>query len=176
MLEDFQGDSWGSIPPLRMSSLLPHDLCHGRSASHRPPTMKSWHTWSWKLWLLKGDFPEAPHNTFSEKWLYIRTPTSGEPLFSSILTTLHLRRPWCWRPHLLVSPSLRSLVCTDCSTFKALPVEYLFCFVVYFFFSFQLYKSNSLKFGKFCEQEIRRRKLEFLSWNNKTDGKLSCKS
>ena len=39
MLEDFQGDSWGSIPPLRMSSLLPHDLCHGRSASCRPPTM-----------------------------------------------------------------------------------------------------------------------------------------
>ena len=38
MLEDFQGDSWGSIPPLRMSSLLPHDLCHGRSASLWPPT------------------------------------------------------------------------------------------------------------------------------------------
>ena len=38
MLEDFQGDSWGSIPPLRMSSLLPHDLCHGQSASRRPPT------------------------------------------------------------------------------------------------------------------------------------------
>ena len=41
MLEDFQGDSWGSIPPLRMSSLLPHDLCHGRSASCRPPTVMS---------------------------------------------------------------------------------------------------------------------------------------
>ena len=33
MLENFQGDSWGSIPPLRMPSLLPRDLCHGRSAS-----------------------------------------------------------------------------------------------------------------------------------------------
>ena len=33
MLENFQGDSWGSIPPLRMPSLLPHDLCHGWSAS-----------------------------------------------------------------------------------------------------------------------------------------------
>ena len=41
MLEDFQGDSWGSIPPLRMSSLLPHDLCHGRSASCRPPTVSN---------------------------------------------------------------------------------------------------------------------------------------
>ena len=33
MLKNFQGDSWGSIPPLRMPSLLPHDLCHGRSSS-----------------------------------------------------------------------------------------------------------------------------------------------
>ena len=41
MLEDFQGDSWGSIPPLRMSSLLPHDLCHGWSASCWPPTLCS---------------------------------------------------------------------------------------------------------------------------------------
>ena len=32
MFEDFQGGSWGLIPPLRMSSLLPHDLCHGRSS------------------------------------------------------------------------------------------------------------------------------------------------
>ena len=30
---EFPGGSWGSIPPLRMTSLLPHDLCHGRSAS-----------------------------------------------------------------------------------------------------------------------------------------------
>ena len=40
MLEDFQGDSWGSILPLRMSSLLPHDLCHGRSASLWLPTLQ----------------------------------------------------------------------------------------------------------------------------------------
>ena len=48
MLEDFQGDSWGSIPPLRMSSLLPHDLCHGRSASLWPPTvnlLSQEHSW-----------------------------------------------------------------------------------------------------------------------------------
>ena len=32
MLKNFQGDSWGLIPPLRMPSLLPHDLCHGRSS------------------------------------------------------------------------------------------------------------------------------------------------
>ena len=32
MLENFQGDSWGLIPPLRMPCLLPHDLCHGQSS------------------------------------------------------------------------------------------------------------------------------------------------
>ena len=39
MLENFQGDSWGSIPPLRMPSLLPHDLCHRRSASRWLPAV-----------------------------------------------------------------------------------------------------------------------------------------
>ena len=39
MLENFQGDSWGSIPPLRMLSLLPHDLCHGRSSSRWLPAV-----------------------------------------------------------------------------------------------------------------------------------------
>ena len=39
MLENFQGDSWGSIPPLRMPSLLPHDLCHGWSASSWLPAV-----------------------------------------------------------------------------------------------------------------------------------------
>ena len=45
MLENFQGDSWGSIPPLHMPSLLPHDLCHGRSSCSQqlwPPYAKSW--------------------------------------------------------------------------------------------------------------------------------------
>ena len=39
MLENFQGDSWGSIPPLRMPSLLPHDLCHGQSSSRWLPAV-----------------------------------------------------------------------------------------------------------------------------------------
>ena len=37
MLENFQRDSWGLILPLRMLSLLPHDLCHGRSSSRWLP-------------------------------------------------------------------------------------------------------------------------------------------
>ena len=37
MLENFQGDSWSSIPPLHMPSLLPHDLCHGRNSCSRHP-------------------------------------------------------------------------------------------------------------------------------------------
>ena len=51
MLKNFQGDSWGSIPPLHMSSLLPHDLCHGRSSSRWLPALwemvidrEAWHT------------------------------------------------------------------------------------------------------------------------------------
>ena len=40
MLENFQGDSWGSIPPLRMPSLLPHDLCHRWSSSHWLPALQ----------------------------------------------------------------------------------------------------------------------------------------
>ena len=34
-----QGVSWGLITPLRMPSLLPHDLCHGRSSSHWSPAV-----------------------------------------------------------------------------------------------------------------------------------------
>ena len=34
----FPGEFLSSIPPLRISSLLPHDLCHGWSASLWPPT------------------------------------------------------------------------------------------------------------------------------------------
>ena len=37
MLENIQGDSWGSILPLRMPSLLPHDLCHEWNVSRRLP-------------------------------------------------------------------------------------------------------------------------------------------
>ena len=37
MLENIQGHSQGSIPPLRKPSLLPHDLCHEWNVSHRLP-------------------------------------------------------------------------------------------------------------------------------------------
>ena len=56
MLENFQGDSWGSIPPLRMPSLLPHDLCHGRSSSHWLPAVIEFqlsYSRSWKMMLWK---------------------------------------------------------------------------------------------------------------------------
>ena len=42
MLENFQGDSWGLIPPLRMPSLLPHDLCQRRSSLPAEPLWTSW--------------------------------------------------------------------------------------------------------------------------------------
>ena len=39
MLENIRGDSRGSIPPLRMPSLLPHDLCHEWNVSRRLPAV-----------------------------------------------------------------------------------------------------------------------------------------
>ena len=56
MRENFQGDSWGSIPPLCMPSLLPHDLCHGRSSLHwllavidfQLSYSRSWNIMLWK--------------------------------------------------------------------------------------------------------------------------------
>ena len=56
MLKNFQGDPWGSIPPLRMPSLLPHDLCHGRSSSHWFPAVIEFqlsYSRSWKMMLWK---------------------------------------------------------------------------------------------------------------------------
>ena len=56
MLENFQGDSWGSIPPLRVRSLLPHDLCHGRSTSRWLPAVIEFqlsYSRSWKMMLWK---------------------------------------------------------------------------------------------------------------------------
>ena len=37
MLENIRGHSRGSIPPLRMPSPLPHDLCHEWNVSRRLP-------------------------------------------------------------------------------------------------------------------------------------------
>ena len=56
MLENFQGDSWGSIPPLRMPSLLPHELCHGWTSSRWLPAVIEFqlsYSRSWKMMLWK---------------------------------------------------------------------------------------------------------------------------
>ena len=42
MLENIRGHSRGSIPPLRMPSLLPHDLCHEWNVSRRLPALFQW--------------------------------------------------------------------------------------------------------------------------------------
>ena len=39
MLENIRGHSRGSIPPLRMPSPLPHDLCHEWNVSRRLPAL-----------------------------------------------------------------------------------------------------------------------------------------
>ena len=56
MLENFQGDSWSSILPLCMPSLLPHDLCHWRSSSRWLPAVIEFqlsYSRSWKMMLWK---------------------------------------------------------------------------------------------------------------------------
>ena len=40
MLENIRGHSRGSIPPLRMPSPLPHDLCHEWNVSRRLPAIE----------------------------------------------------------------------------------------------------------------------------------------
>ena len=44
MLENIRGDSRGSIPPLCMPSLLPHDLCHEWNVSRRLPGLPNTYT------------------------------------------------------------------------------------------------------------------------------------
>ena len=41
MLENIRGHSRGSIPPLRMPSPLPHDLCHEWNVSRRLPAVRA---------------------------------------------------------------------------------------------------------------------------------------
>ena len=44
MLENIRGHSRGSIPPLRMPSPLPHDLCHEWNVSRRLPGLPNTYT------------------------------------------------------------------------------------------------------------------------------------
>ena len=84
MLENFQGDSWGSIPPLRMPSLLPHDLCHGWSFSRWLPAVIEFqlsYSRSWKMMRGKCCTQYAICNMHSI--CYMPAPgTSGYPLIS----------------------------------------------------------------------------------------------
>ena len=118
MLEDFQGDSWGLIPPLRMSSLLPHDLCHGQSASRWPPTYmyrceswtikkaKCWRIDAFELWywrtLLWAPWTARRSNQPILKEINLEYLLEGLMLKlqyidpSDAKSWTHLKRPWCW--------------------------------------------------------------------------------
>ena len=61
---DAQGFPGGLLrldPAFAMSSLLPHDLCHGWSASRRPPTdillSRDWHGYRERSRLARGTLP-----------------------------------------------------------------------------------------------------------------------
>jgi len=94
MLENFQGDSWSSIPPLRMPSLLPHDLCHGRSSSRWLPAViefqlsysRSWKMMLWKVLHSICNMPAPGNQVFSNEWV------------------LHIRWPKYWSFSLSISP------------------------------------------------------------------------
>ena len=90
MLEEFQGDSWGSIPPLRMSSLLPHDLCHGRSTSLWPPTSPP--SMGFSIGVLKTGFGIS--SSLSSLSSYYKLYTSLLLLFSQQVMFDSLRLPW----------------------------------------------------------------------------------
>ena len=76
MLENFQGDSWGLIPPLRMPSLLPHDLCHGQSSL---PAMDcsspgSSCPWDSQARILKWVAPCPPPGDLPNPWIKPMSP------------------------------------------------------------------------------------------------------
>ena len=48
------------------------------------------------LWLLKGDFPEAPYNTFSEKWLMTVACPEDHILWWHTLESLNSHHISCW--------------------------------------------------------------------------------
>ena len=59
MLENIRGHSRGSIPPLRMPSPLPHDLCHEWNVSRRLPAGQLFsNTKSRLFWILYPVFHE----------------------------------------------------------------------------------------------------------------------
>ena len=67
MLENIPADSWGSIPPLRMPSLLPHDLCHEQNASPAPRTL---------LFSFSSAYAYLPHHTSSTITTIFSTTTT----------------------------------------------------------------------------------------------------
>ena len=126
MLKNFQGDSWGSIPPLRMPSLLPHDLCQGRSSSRWLPAViqfqlsysRSWKMMLWKVLHSICNMP-APGKSVWAGILYKQSLLNSKYTWSQIMqyqyheigtwSTLasntlatwceeltHWKRLWCW--------------------------------------------------------------------------------
>ena len=100
MLEDFQGYSWGSIPPLRMSSLVPHDLCHGRSASRRPPTMFSYESFLILYFQQMSRFSD-PFEKVAD-YSKLHSPPTPIP---------QVKFDWSWVAAASLQPGLSSLVC-----------------------------------------------------------------
>ena len=101
MLENFQGDSWGSILPLRMPSLLPHDLCHGRSSSRWLPAVIEFQLSNYRS-SLNMQYAGSRHLSFTLSWSLLRLVS-----IESVMPSSHLI---LCRPFLLllsIFPSIR---------------------------------------------------------------------
>ena len=104
MLENIRGDSWGSIPPLRMPSLLPHDLCHEQNASPAPRTTHSsvlncgvgeeaWESLGLHRALNSPSYRKSVLNIHWKDWWW----SWNSNTFATWCEELtHLKRPWCW--------------------------------------------------------------------------------
>ena len=131
MLENFQGDSWGSIPPLRMPSLLPHDLCHGRSSSRWLPVViefqlsysRSWKMMLWKVlhsicnmqYALNMQYAGSRHsNATVQKHQFFGAQLSSQICYLTLTLISHFRHMATYLIGSIVSfrpPNYKSIFC-----------------------------------------------------------------
>ena len=93
MLENIRGHSRGSIPPLRMPSPLPHDLCHEWNVSRRLPALMS----------IELVMP-SNHLILSWPFLFLLSFFPGIKAFSTELA-LCIHWPKFWSFSFRISPS-----------------------------------------------------------------------
>ena len=144
MLENFQGDSWGSIPPLHMPSLLPHDLCHGRSScSQQRGSAQGWNQRDLELntdsalLSLVSLVAQLVNHLPAMKEIWVRSLGQEDPLEKVMAThssTLAWRILWTEEPGRLESMGSQRVGhdwATSLSLYCILLIQYVPCSVYY---------------------------------------------